>query len=121
MITLFPSMIRKFYFVEYIFSSHLHDHPFFYSFRRTRLNWPESIPDPYDDEPNHTLTYLTPLSLDQSTLKQVETPTNNAFESFNGQYRRDELTHVRTIRVFEATKADEHSLVSMFSSRTPSP
>lgn len=94
------------------------------SFRRTRLNWPESIPDPYDDEPSNAFTYLTPLSLDRSSLKQVETLSHsrpNAFESFNGQYRRDELTHIRTIRVFEATKAEEYSLLSMFSSRTPSP
>jgi len=30
---------------------------------------------------------------------------NDSVESFNGQYSIDDLVHVRTIRVFEATKA----------------
>lgn len=92
------------------------------SFRRARLNWPSEIVDPYDDD---TIPSLAGLQIPDASPAGKQgrlpgsapaTPTVEVSDAFNGQYRRDDLTHVRTIRVFHAVKADG-TLLGMFRSK----
>ncbi|RXW24565.1 hypothetical protein EST38_g1268 [Candolleomyces aberdarensis] len=82
-------------------------------FRRSRFHWPLDNPDLFDEDGFPE----SPTAPTQTTPPKEQRPAHSrddSFESFNGQYRRDELTHVRTIRVFEAVKVvDEKSLVAM--------
>ena len=84
------------------------------SFRRSRFNWPSEISDPYDEEPTvaPAAIYTPPLLKSKSGSKSNE---NSSDLSYNG-----ELTHIRTIRVFEATKWDDRSFTSLlFHHKTP--
>ena len=93
------------------------------SFRRARLNWPSEISDPYDDDAINPsglqVLDAIPTKQSKSAGSAPTTPTVETSDSFNGQYHRDDLTHVRTIRVFHAVKADG-SLLGMFRSRSAS-
>lgn len=83
------------------------------SFRRSRFNWPSEIPDPYDDEPTavpSTPLFAPPLLKSKSGLQSNKISSD---ASYNGLHRGEELTHIRTIRVFEATKSDDRSLASL--------
>lgn len=87
--------------------------PISLSFRRSRFHWPNDNPDLFDEDgfPEPPSTPIPALAFKDQRPAHSRT---DSFETFNGQYRRDELTHVRTIRVFEAIKAvDEKSLVAM--------
>ncbi|KAF8204002.1 hypothetical protein BJ912DRAFT_222544 [Pholiota molesta] len=82
-------------------------------FRRRRLNWPSEITDPYDDdELNNSSMFSSDSVPHKHSRKSGSPPTTPAADSdsFNGQYRRDDLTHVRTIRVFHAVKSGPPSL-----------
>ena len=85
------------------------------SFRRSRFNWPSEIPDPYDDEPSvppSPMFFTPPLPRSKSGSKS----TKNSADLSNN---REELTHIRTIRVFEATKPDDWSFASLFQHKAP--
>ncbi|TFK26793.1 hypothetical protein FA15DRAFT_636920 [Coprinopsis marcescibilis] len=94
------------------------------SFRRSRFHWPNDNPELFAEQgfpepPSPTAP--CPPSEGELVRKPGAHSRHNSIESFNGQYKRDELTHVRTIRVFEAVKAiDEKGFVSMlFSGSKP--
>lgn len=61
-----------------------------------------------------------PLKQSRSAGSPAPAPATavDASDSFNGQYHRDDLTHVRTIRVFHAIKSDPGSLLGMFRSKS---
>ncbi|KJA28486.1 hypothetical protein HYPSUDRAFT_51277 [Hypholoma sublateritium FD-334 SS-4] len=96
-------------------------------FRRARLNWPADIPDPYEDDPAtpatpHSAFDVVPVKHSRSAgsppAAAPAAAAVGASDSFNGQYHRDDLTHVRTIRVFHAIKSDPGSLLGMFRSKS---
>lgn len=77
----------------------------FFSFRRARFNWPSETPDFFDDEAEVEPPVLNFDTHNGKSLNKVVVPSpKDARDSFNGQYERDHLTHLRTIRVFEAIK-----------------
>ena len=88
---------------------------FFSSFRRSRFNWPSEVPDLYDDElttvPSTPISVSAPLLLKSKSGSKSKKISSDS--SHNGLYYGEELTHIRTIRVFEATKADDRSLASL--------
>ncbi|KAF9055958.1 hypothetical protein BJ165DRAFT_1521917 [Panaeolus papilionaceus] len=74
-------------------------------FRRARFNWPSETPDFFDDEAEVEPPVLNFDTHNGKSLNKVVVPSpKDARDSFNGQYERDHLTHLRTIRVFEAIK-----------------
>jgi SAM-dependent methyltransferase len=77
-------------------------------FRRSRFNWPSEIPDPYDDDESVTPTpiFFPPPQKSKSNKTSLDL------------YSGEELTHIRTIRVFEATKSD-WSFSSLFHQKIP--
>jgi hypothetical protein len=80
------------------------------SFRRSRFNWPSEISDPYDEEPSVVAPspiYAPPLAKSKAGSKSNQ---NSSDLSYGG-----ELTHIRTIRVFEATKlkSEDRSFASL--------
>jgi len=76
-------------------------------FRRSRFNWPSEISDPYDDES------ITPSPIFTPPPQKSKSNKNNL-----DLYSGEELTHLRTIRVFEATKSD-WSFSSLFHYKQP--
>ncbi|KAG6874403.1 hypothetical protein C0995_015139 [Termitomyces sp. Mi166 len=101
-------------------------------FRRRRLNWPADIPSDWEadadvDDPESTSAPTskpgadTPASAKSATPRN-QTPLSSLPESASSPLDKiDELTHVRTIRVFEAVKAEEYTLSTMKNPRSPPP
>ncbi|KAF8807933.1 hypothetical protein BYT27DRAFT_7256473 [Phlegmacium glaucopus] len=84
-------------------------------FRRSRFNWPSEISDPYDDEPTAVPpVFAPPLPKPKSGSKS----NKNSSDSYDGLYHGEELTHIRTIRVFEATKSDRSLASLLFHQKT---
>ncbi|KAF5312409.1 hypothetical protein D9619_002650 [Psilocybe cf. subviscida] len=84
-------------------------------FRRSRLNWPSPSMDSYDDDTTSTGTETVNIS------NRTILPIGNQ-DSFNGQYLRNSLVHLRTIRVFSAVKTYvEDKSPTVTSSATLSP
>ena len=83
------------------------------SFRRSRFNWPSEISDPYDEESTvaSSPVYATPLKSKSGSKSKKNSPDSSY----------GELTHIRTIRVFEATKFDDRSFASLLFHHKTSP
>jgi hypothetical protein len=78
-----------------------------YSFRRQRFHWPSDIPDVnLDDLSTDPISKpASRVSAGSDPSLTTRTRSGSIPPSFGPvKYRRDELTHVRTIRVFEAFK-----------------
>ncbi|KAG6911330.1 hypothetical protein DXG01_001001 [Tephrocybe rancida] len=103
-------------------------------FRRRRFNWPADIPPDWDadsdtDTPDSTALPTvkpgTETSARSATLRNsmvLDITVSSSLDSASGTpYKPDELTNVRTIRVFEATKTDEYTLSTMKTPRSPPP
>ncbi|KAF8167414.1 hypothetical protein B0H34DRAFT_15995 [Crassisporium funariophilum] len=78
-------------------------------FRRPRFNWPSEIPDPFDEEPLGPPLF-SPSTVTPHVLKSISSGSHsrsNSADSFNGQYQMENLTHLRTIRVFQAMKLED--------------
>ncbi|KAG6854156.1 hypothetical protein C0991_010067 [Blastosporella zonata] len=104
-------------------------------FRRRRFNWPADVPsvwnvDPDTDAPDSATPHSksgpeTLARARSSTLRNsmsLDTPVLNLDDSASAApYKPDELTQVRTIRVFEAIKTGEYTLSTMKTPRSPPP
>ena len=100
-----------------------------HSFRRRRFNWPADIPSDWEADGDldaqdsaSTPTYKpgadTPASVKSAAPRS---PLSFMPDSATSPLDKiDELTHVRTIRVFEAVKTEEYTLSTMKNPR-PSP
>ena len=89
------------------------------SFRRSRFHWPNDNPElfanaGFPESPGPNSPNPARQQSPTSPLQKLQ-GRNDSFESFNGQYRRNELTQARVIRVFEAVKTGDEkgSMVSM--------
>ncbi|KAF5332767.1 hypothetical protein D9611_005097 [Ephemerocybe angulata] len=86
-------------------------------FRRSRFHWPNDNPELFGDNGFPESPGLDAPNPSQQQHQRLCKPGANGtdtVESFNGQYRRNDLTHVRTIRVFHAVKdVEDKSFVSM--------
>ncbi|EAU92602.2 hypothetical protein CC1G_06613 [Coprinopsis cinerea okayama7 len=96
-------------------------------FRRSRFHWPNDNPELFADqgfpEPPSPVAQSLPRGVTrQSSGGKSGHSRTDSLDSFNGQYRREELTHIRTIRVFEAVKTvDEKTFMNMLFSGQSSP
>ncbi|KAF9469742.1 hypothetical protein BDZ94DRAFT_1231356 [Collybia nuda] len=93
-------------------------------FRRRRFHWPSEAPD-WDIASTDPSEEFSPRSAKFPTPRTVVSPDPTAprkiSESSHGPYMCDELTHVRTVRVYEAVKTDDYSLSSLPFPRSPAP
>lgn len=82
-----------------------------HSFRRQRFNWPSDVPESRMElDSSNEPTPKSP-SFRTSTGSNSSGDSSGYPSSTSGPvYKRDELTHVRTLRVFEAFKIDERAL-----------
>ncbi|KAG6868568.1 hypothetical protein C0993_001015 [Termitomyces sp. T159_Od127] len=101
-------------------------------FRRRRFNWPTDIPSAWEaeadlDAPDSTPTPISKPGADTPTSAKSATPRNfmplsSLPDSISSPLDKiAELTHVRTIRVFEAVKMGEYTLSTMQTPRAPPP
>lgn len=96
------------------------------SFRRRRFHWPSEAPE-WDLAPTESLLDSTPKSAKSSAPRTSSgsnadpTAPRKLSDSPHGPYMCDELTHVRTIRIYEAVKTDDYSLASLPFPRSPAP
>ncbi|RDB28534.1 hypothetical protein Hypma_016012 [Hypsizygus marmoreus] len=105
-------------------------------FRRRRFNWPSDMPDWDADIDGESPESATPISA--STFRPAAPPRSTSFrnsiasdmswttpsgssESSIPYYKSEELTHVRTLRVYEAVKTEEYSVSSLQFPRSPPP
>jgi hypothetical protein len=87
------------------------------SFRRRRFHWPSEIPE-WDHSPVDESCDLTPTSKSRSPTEVLSgSPVD--ISSLPRPYTVDELSHVRTIRVFEAIKTDDFTITSLQFPRPP--
>ncbi|KAK2461466.1 hypothetical protein APHAL10511_005929 [Amanita phalloides] len=89
-------------------------------FRRRRFHWPADVPDirlEMRQPPDTSATFKGIQCRNSfSGTKQLASA-----ESTICPYTEDELTHIRTIRVFQAMKSDEYSLANLEYPRYPVP
>ncbi|KAF8079089.1 hypothetical protein FPV67DRAFT_1691112 [Lyophyllum atratum] len=99
-------------------------------FRRRRFNWPSEIPDCWDADPDTDAPESVPTSKSVDTPKSATfrnsmtleapstLPSDASDPSSAYPYKHDDLTHVRTLRVYEAIKTGEYSLSTLQFPRT---
>ena len=101
------------------------------SFRRRRFHWPSEIPEYQDDLDESWDGVFNPKPINSKPAaprtplgSNTEVPSASPIEissSSTRPYTVDELSHVRTIRVFEAVKTNEYTLTSLQFPRQPPP
>ncbi|KAG6846044.1 hypothetical protein H0H87_006408 [Tephrocybe sp. NHM501043] len=106
------------------------------AFRRRRFNWPDYLPSDWDTDPDTNAPDSSAPSTTKSgfaetstaksaTLRNsmiLDTPVSTSLDNASRPpYKPDELTQVRTIRVFEAFKTGEYTLATMKTPRSPPP
>ena len=88
------------------------------SFRRSRFNWPSEISDPYGKEP-----IVAPSPIHASPLLKSKSGSKLNKNSSDLSHKGGELTHIPTIRVFEAMKvkkSDDRSFaLLLYHCKTP--
>ncbi|KAF8641201.1 hypothetical protein AX17_000836 [Amanita inopinata Kibby_2008] len=89
-------------------------------FRRRRFHWPCDTPD-VCLEPQSGLHSMASKDVYHSYSSATDMTLRTSAESPICPYSQDELTHVRTIRVFEAVKSDDYSLATLQYPRYPVP
>ncbi|GLB43494.1 putative ubiE/COQ5 methyltransferase family protein [Lyophyllum shimeji] len=98
-------------------------------FRRRRFNWPSEIPDSWETDPDTDAPETAPTTRSGDTPKPAtfrnsiiadsSLAPNDASES--RAHRHDDLTHVRTLRVYEAVKRGDYTLSTLPFPRSPPP
>ncbi|PFH52290.1 hypothetical protein AMATHDRAFT_57336 [Amanita thiersii Skay4041] len=87
-------------------------------FRRRRFHWPSDNSDICFDAEDETSTFK---GLSRPPSWGSDSSTKISSESSIYPYSKDELTHVRTIRVYSAVKIDDYSLATLQYPRYPAP
>ncbi|KAF5384918.1 hypothetical protein D9615_001123 [Tricholomella constricta] len=99
-------------------------------FRRRRFSWPSEILEWDTTDPDADAVNPAPIPRSGDTPKSAtfrnsmmisDMPPDTAEPPPSHHYKSDDLTHVRTLRVYEAIKTGEYSLSTLRFPRSPPP